>query len=85
MRRIIAVGCAGLLTLTIVSQSAFAADLNPPPIMPVKAPAVVECPPPDYTGWWVAAGIAALGLTFGILCAEGDLGCGGQGPSTTGG
>jgi hypothetical protein len=67
MRRILAIGCAGLLAFTVTAQSASAADLTPPPIMPVKAPAVVEAPPPDYTWLWVGLGLAALGV--GIACA----------------
>ena len=67
MRRIFAVASAGLLAFTVVTQTASAADLNPPPIMPVKAPAVVEAPPPDYTLLWVGLGLAALGV--GIWCA----------------
>jgi hypothetical protein len=63
MRRILAVGCAGLLAFTIATQSVSAADLG----MPVKAPPIVEAPPPDYTWLWVALGLAALGV--GIACA----------------
>jgi hypothetical protein len=65
MRRILAVASAGLLAFTVVTQTASAADLNPPPIMPVKAPAVVEAPPPDYTWmWWgllLVPGLVILG------------------------
>jgi hypothetical protein len=85
MRRILGVGCAGLLAFTIATQSASAADLNPPPItpMPVKAPAVVEAPPPDYTWVWVAAGVCAVGCTLVALCLT-HTGICTQGPTTTG-
>jgi hypothetical protein len=66
MRRILAVGCAGLLAFTIATQSASAADLGMP-VMPTKAPPIVEAPPPDYTWLWIALGLAALGV--GIACA----------------
>jgi hypothetical protein len=82
MRRIIAVGLAGLLAFS-VAVPASAADLNPPPIMPVKAPAVVEAPPPDYTWVWVVAGLCLVGCTLGALCLT-HTGICTQGPSTTG-
>jgi hypothetical protein len=69
MRRFIAVGLAGLLAFSIAVPPASAADLNPPPIMPVKAPAVVEAPPPDYTWLWVGLGLAAVGV--GAACLAG--------------
>jgi hypothetical protein len=69
MRRVLAVASAGLLAFTIVTRTASAADLNPPPIMPVKAPAVVEAPPPDYTWLWIGLGLAAVGV--GASCLAG--------------
>lgn len=68
MRQILAVGSAGLLAFTIATQTASAADLSPPPIMPVKAPAVVEAPPPDYTWVWVVGGLVVAGAVVGGLC-----------------
>jgi hypothetical protein len=63
MRRILAVGMAGLLAFTITTTPLSAADLG----MPVKAAPITEAPPPDYTWLWWALGLAALGV--GIWCA----------------
>jgi hypothetical protein len=77
MRRILAVGCAGLLAFTIVTQSASAADLG----MPLKAPPVVEAPPPVCDALCLAA-LAALvaGGIVGGLCL-GQVICHHHGPT----
>jgi hypothetical protein len=81
MRRIIAVGLAGLLAFSVAVPPVSAADLTPPPIMPVKAPAVVEAPPPDYTWLWVVGGLVVVGAVFGGLCLARDVICTPSGPS----
>jgi hypothetical protein len=82
-RRFIAVGLAGLLAFSVAVPPASAADLNPPPIMPVKAPAVVEAPPPDYTWVWWVGGLCIVGCTLIALCLT-HTGICTQGPSTNG-
>jgi hypothetical protein len=79
MRRLIAVGLAGLLAFSVAVPPASAADLG----MPMKAPAVVEAPPPDYTWVWWVAGLCVVGCTLGALCLT-HTGICTQGPSTTG-
>ena len=63
MRRILTVGLACLWAFTVTVPPASAADLG----IPLKAPPLMEAPPPDYTWVWWGVGLAALGV--GIACA----------------